>query len=220
MTSTASRLWHGALAAITATALVVQIVLVVDSGSSLVDFVSYFTIQSNTLVLVAAVLIALGRPWQGTAWRLVRLAGLTGITVTGVVYTVAIGPYVSMEGAAKYCDWTFHYVVPLAAVVGHVAFADRDRFAWRDLAFIAWPVAWLAYTLVRAEVGSPSFAMPAGGTGRYPYDFLNVDTEGAAAVTVAIVAVLIVLVAVAALYVRFSGRPGNREPAAHTSATA
>lgn len=197
----ASRAWHAALLVVGAVALAVQTWLVVTTHASFVDFLSYFTIQSNVLVLVASANLVAGRPWDGTAWRLVRLAGLVGITVTGVVYAIAIGPNVSFDGAAWWCDKVFHYVVPAMAVVGHLAFRPRDTFVRADLAFLAWPIAWLAYTLVRGAWGSPAFPSVVGPS-RFPYDFLDLDTHGGPFVAVACVVVTALFLLVAAGYLR------------------
>lgn len=203
--STASRLWHAALATIGGVALVWQAVLVARSGDGLVDLFAYFTIQSNVVVAVAAANIALGRPWDGRWWRAFRLAGLVGITVTGVVYVVAIGPYVEFEGIVRVLDSIFHYVVPAAAVLGHVLFRPRDAFERSDLVFLAWPVLWLAGTLARGRWGSPSFTTQ-DGLAAYPYAFLDLERQGATSVVLAAVVITLLLTGVALLYVRL-GRP-------------
>lgn len=199
-----TRVWHGLLGGIIVVALVGQTIDVVQTDSSLVDLFSYFTIQANLLVLVAAVLIAIQPHRSGPAWRVLRLAGLVGITVTGVVYTVAIGPHVSFEGLPWWYDKAFHYVVPLMTAIGHVALRPRTVFQRSDLVFIAWPVAWLAYTLTRAELGAPQFKAPNGQVSRYPYDFLDVEAHGGVFVAVACVLVTVLLLSVAAGYLRFS----------------
>lgn len=203
-----ARAWHAALAAIAVAALIGQTVLVIDDGTSLVDLFSYFTIQSNLLVAGTSAVIASGRVPTGHGWRVIRLAALVGITVTGVVYATLIGPYVEFDGLALVLDTTFHYVVPVAAVLGHVVLGPRPAWQWADLAMLAWPVAWLTYTLLRAEIGSPAFATADDGTSRYPYDFIDVDAHGSGAVAVACVGVTVLLALVAAAYVR-TARPAS-----------
>lgn len=198
--------WHGATAAIAAVALVGQIVLVVDSGDGLLDFFSYFTIQSNLLVLATSVVLATGREPDSRGWRVLRLAALVGITVTGLVYATLIGPYVSFEGITWWYDKAFHYVVPLLAVVGHVWVGPRPRFVPADLVVLAWPVAWLAYTLARSEWGDPSFAANDGSVSRVPYDFLSTDLNGAGSVAVTCVGLTLGMLLVAGAYIRWSHR--------------
>ncbi|WP_375000965.1 Pr6Pr family membrane protein [Aeromicrobium sp. CTD01-1L150] len=212
-----TRLWHGALAVLVLGALLGQTEGVIRTGTGLVDLFSYFTIQSNILVMVTAALIAVRPDRHGRAWGILRLAALVGITVTGVVYAVAIGPYVSLAGAAWWYDKIFHYVVPGMAVLGHVALRPRTGFERRDLVFIAWPIIWLAYTMVRGAQGSPSFAAPQDRLSRYPYDFLDVDVHGAASVAVAAVVVTVLMLAVASVYVR-AGRRDRRPVSAGRAA--
>ena len=80
------RLWHGVIAALAAFALVGQAVQILHNGGNLANFFSYFTIESNILVLVAAVLIAFRPDRGGTAFGILRLAGLVGITITGIIF--------------------------------------------------------------------------------------------------------------------------------------
>jgi hypothetical protein len=81
---------------------------------------SYFTIQSNVLVAVATFLIITGR--MRTQWfRVIRLASLIGITVTGVVAAVALPPSPDYSTANLICDRLLHIVVPVLAFVGWIA---------------------------------------------------------------------------------------------------
>ncbi len=205
-----TRWWHGVLAAVILAALIGQGGAVLRDGSGLVDFFSYFTIQSNILVLVAALGIALDPRRSGTAWRLLRLAGLVGITVTGVVYAVAIGPSVEFDGAAWWYDKVFHTVVPVAALLGHLLFRPRTVFRRADLVFVAWPIAWLAWTLSRAELGSPSFMMPGHVYSSYPYEFLDVDERGWWAVLLACLLVTGLFLALATVFVAAGRRQRDR----------
>ncbi len=206
------RTWHAALAAIAAFALVGQTVLSASSDDrSVVNLYSYFTIQSNLLVLVAAVLVAV-RPDRDERWfGVVRLAGLVGISVTGVVFAVVLAGQFELSGIEWWYDKAFHTVVPLMAVIGYVGFRPRTRLVTRDLAFIAWPVAWLTYTLVRAEVGDPAYPTGVGeATRRVPYDFLDVADLGAGQVAVNAVVVTVLMLAIAWVFLRVSGLSERR----------
>ena len=201
-----TRIWHGILAALGIFALVGQIILVIDRDGSLVNLFSYFTIQSNILVLVAAVVIALKPEPEGAGWWLLRLAGLVGITVTGLVYSTILAGTTSFEGIEWWYDKIFHYTVPIMAILGFFLFTPRTRFAIRDLAFLAWPVAWLAYTLIRGEAVHPTFQIEKGKTSDVPYGFLDADLHGAGGVAIASVVVTAMMVGIAYVYVRFSTR--------------
>ena len=107
-----TRTWHGLVALLAAIALVGQTVITVDRGGSLVNLFSYFTIESNVLVLITSVLLVQRPERGGTAFGILRLGSLTAITVTGVVYATLLAGNADFEGAEWWFDKIFHYVVP------------------------------------------------------------------------------------------------------------
>jgi len=175
-----ARYWHLLTAIVAVTALVLQTVLVISGASVLAEgtppglavrlgrLVSYFTIQSNILVAVAAYTLVRDPHRDGRWWRVMRLAGFVGITVTGLVHWFLLRPLLDLEGANWWADKLLHVAVPVLACIGWVAFGPRPRVtgrvAWEA---IAWPFAWLAYTLA---IGAAS--------GWYPYPFLDVSLHG------------------------------------------
>jgi hypothetical protein len=175
-----ARSWHVATFVVAVFALVLQLYLVI-SGENILDssavttarpeqvrrYFSYFTIQSNILVAVSMFLIIRGRT-HTQLFRVVRLASLVGITVTGVVAFVALPPSPSYTTANLVCDRLLHIVVPLLTFVGWITFGPRATVTRDDLLpSLVWPVAWLAATLALGPV-----------TGWYPYPFLNVGEIG------------------------------------------
>ena len=203
----AARLWHGAAFVIAAFALVTQTVLVIGGAGVLVEddppgraerivrLLGYFTIQSNLLVAASTVGLARDPQRDGRVWRVLRLAGLVGITVTGVVHWVLLRPLLDLTGWSALCDLLLHVVVPLLAVAGWLLFGPRPRVTLGALLWtVAWPVAWLAYTLVRGAF-----------TGFYPYPFLDLGVRGGASVAVACLGVT-GRILVVALLVRLADR--------------
>jgi hypothetical protein len=213
-TRSARRL-HLLVAVVVLVALVLQAVLVVTGAAVLAEdavpalpvrlgrLVSYFTIQSNVLVAVAAVGLARDPRRDGRWWRPVRLAGLVGITVTGLVHFVLLRPLLHLEGANWLADKLLHVAVPLLAVVAWLVAGPRPRASWRDaLVALAWPVVWLLHTLV---VG--------GISGWYPYPFLDVGAHGAGSVAVACVGITLLFLLLFAGVVALDRRmPAAPEP--------
>lgn len=201
MNPTLARRWHLLTAIVAVAALVLQLALVVRGTVILTEedppglaarlgrFMSYFTIQSNLLVALACGRLAQDPAYDGRGWRVLRLAAIVGITVTGVVHFLLLRPLLELEGLDRLADSLLHLVVPLLAVVGWFAFGPRPRVPWSAVgqAFL-WPVAWLAWTLV---IG--------GLSGWYPYPFLDVDLHGAAPVALTSAVVAAVFIALAAL---------------------
>ena len=190
----AVRCFYGALAALLGYALIAQCLLTHHQGRSLVNTFSYFTVQSNVLVLVTSVVLCLRPEITGAWWRTIRLAALCGITVTGVVYTTVLAPYVHLSGWGLLYNYIFHYVVPAATVVGFVFVGPRVRFRGRDFLYMTWPVLWLVYTMVRGAVADPRFEGFGEPASHYPYRFLDVDRVSIAEVVGSIVVIAALLV--------------------------
>ena len=199
-----TRPWHAAIAVLAAFALVGQTALSIDRDRSLVNLFSYFTIESNVLVLVAAALIAVRPDRGGTAFGILRLGGLTAITITGIVYATILAGNTYFTGVEWWYDKTFHYVVPALAVLGFLLFRPRTRFDRTALWFLVWPLVWLAYTLVRAAVSDPSYAVTSDRRADVPYDFLDIDRHGGWAVALASLVVLALALGLAWGYLKLS----------------
>ena len=199
--STYARPLHLTTAVVATAALLLQLVLVVN-GEAVLDetqapptatavarYFSYFTIQSNLLVAIGAWTLAAHPQRDGRGWRVLRLAGLTGITVTALVHAVLLRPLLDLEGASWLADTLLHVAVPLLAVLSWLLVGPRPRTDLRSGALaMVWPVAWLVWTLV---VGAVS--------GWYPYPFLDVAEEGALSVALTSLVITVLIVGVMAL---------------------
>ncbi|NED97956.1 hypothetical protein G1H11_21905 [Phytoactinopolyspora alkaliphila] len=180
--ATVARGWHLATLLVIVLSLGAQLVMVirgievlVPEGEELaptptrvVNFFSYFTVQSNILLAVAAAVLVKNPRYDGPAWRVLRLAGLMGITVTGIVFVTLLRPIVELDGLAAATNVGFHYLSPLLGVAGWALFDPHQRLGRRVLLWtLIWPLAWLAYTLIR-------------GAARdwYPYPFIDVVELG------------------------------------------
>lgn len=201
-----TRTWHALTAVVGLVVLVGQTIVSARRGDDLVNLFSYFTIESNILVVVTCTLLALRPDRGGRAFGMLRLASLTGITVTGVVYATVLAGNVDLSGAEWWFDKAFHYVVPLLTVIGFVALRPRTHLAWSALGGLAFPVVWLAYTLTRAEVVRPTFTLTPTTTGPVPYGFLDAGELGAGTVAVTCVVLTLVFVALGSAAVAWSRR--------------
>jgi hypothetical protein len=204
-----TRLWHGLIAVLASVALVGQAALTIDRDRSFVNFLSYFTIESNILVLVTCVLLVQRPDRSGTAFGILRLGSLTAITVTGIVYATILAGNGDFHGAEWWYDKIFHYVVPAMSVIGFLAFRPRTRLDRTALWCLAFPVVWLVYTLVRAEIAEPVYVLTPTTTAFVPYGFLDVPDRGAATVTLICLVMTAAFVAIGAGYVWCSRRPAS-----------
>ena len=196
------RLYYGTLSLVLLVTLIAQCILTHSEGRSLVNTFSYFTIQSNVLVLVSSTLLALyPTTLRGVWWRVLRLAALTGITVTGLVYILLLAKYVHLTGIALVYNYIFHYAMPILTVIGYVLVEPRQYFKWKDYIFIAWPVAWLIYTMARAAFFNPQFTGFTTVPSKYPYEFLDVTRTPMVEVTGSIIFLCLLIIAVGMAYI-------------------
>lgn len=188
----AARIWHLVTALVTLATLFTQTGQTVLSedplqpnvGIRLFDMFSYFTIQSNLLVLLAVTALAVNPGRGGVWWRALRATSIVGITVTGVVHWFLLRPLATLTGLDYWTDKFLHVVVPLLAVVGWLLFGPRPRLGLRTIGLaLVWPICWLVVTLVRGAI-----------IDWYPYPFLDVTALGAAPVVVMCVLLTIAVV--------------------------
>lgn len=198
-----ARGWHSLTVAVIATAVIAQLVLVAQDVGVLVDqigssaslpvrllrFFSYFTIQSNLLAAFTAASLIARPDRDGRTWRVLRVAALVGMTVTFIVYMIALRPIVHLEGTAKLCDIGFHYVAPVLTLVGWMLFGPWPRIDTRSLMrHLVWPITYLLYIFA---LGSRS--------GWYPYPFVNAALIGYTRALLNALVIAIGLLAVAAI---------------------
>ncbi|QWC84631.1 Pr6Pr family membrane protein [Nocardioidaceae bacterium] len=174
------------------------------AASRVVDTLSYFTIWSNVVVAVAATLLVLGVRPTATR-RVLLLASMLMITVTGVVYQVLLAPTTDVTGWSRLTDPILHVVVPVLTVVVWVLVGPRGWTSWRVLGpALLLPAAWIAWMLGRGAVIEA-----------YPYGFVNVVDRGYGPVLTTIAQILVFGVVVGVLLLgidrglsRVRGRPG------------
>jgi hypothetical protein len=211
--SRVGRYWHITTFVVAAFALIFQLYLV-GSGDNILDstaaasrleqtrrYFSYFTIQSNFLVAVSMVFIIRDR-LGSQFFRVVRLASLVGITVTGIVAAVALPPSPNYTTGSLICDRLLHIVVPALSFIGWVAFGPRGVVRREDLLpALIWPVAWLIATLALGPVVT-----------WYPYPFINVDQIGLGRTLLNCTVIALLFLALASL-ARWADRrlPGDRD---------
>ena len=168
----------------------------------LVSEASYFTIQSNLLVLGACALSALDPPWWRRIAGAVRLTALVCITVTAVVYYALLAGGEPLHGMALVADLLVHAVSPALFVATFVVLGPRGRLRWTDAPrSLAFPLAWVGLTLLRGPV-----------VHWYPYDFLDVHAHGYGPVLTTVAALTAAAALLAAGAVAFDRRAGGQRP--------
>ena len=162
------------------------------------NFFSFFTIQSNILAATMLVLTALiRRDERSRLFDAVRGAATFYIAITGVVFALLLsGLQEDLDTHIAFVNFVVHYLLPVVVVVDWFLDPPRHRLGLRvSLAWLAYPLVWFAYTLVRGS-----------STGWYPYPFVDVIEHGYGGVLARAVVFLLAFGAGAALFAKLSDR--------------
>jgi hypothetical protein len=157
-------------------------------AATLVNFFSYFTVQSNILSVVSlaigAVVLLRGGS-DGRAFGTFRVMVATYMTTTGVVYNTLLRGIPLPEG--QIIPWSneiLHVMGPVLVLADWLLAPGRRRLDWTAIwAVVAFPLVWTVYTLIRGPI-----------VGWYPYPFLNPDLAPTGYLSVAFYMVLIAAV--------------------------
>lgn len=151
--------------------LVTEVVILIERGVfHLGNFASFFTVESN---VIAAVMFMISAFFLYAGKKSARLDFFRGaatlyMVVTGIVFALLLS---SLEGvqltAVPWDNTVLHYIIPIAIVVDWFIDPVRKISFRKGLAWLAFPIAYLGYSLVRGVV-----------TGWYPYPFLNPSNGG------------------------------------------
>lgn len=173
---------------------VAALVRAISGSTALVNFFSFFTIESNIVAIVVLASGGAAAP-RGPRFAWVRGAATFYITVTGIVYAVLLsGTDVGLLD--PWVNSALHEVIPAVMVLDWICFPPWPARAVRPaLAWLAYPLAYLAYSLSRGA-----------GVGWYPYPFLDPGHPGGYGRVAAYCVVLALVMAALALAVAARGR--------------
>lgn len=207
-------LWSAAriaVAVVIAAAVIVQAITTIGGASAdgrhvatvAANYFSFFTILSN---IAAAVVLG----WSGL-WRLSRrrsdaphpaalevafVCVTTYLLITGAVYNILLRSISIGPDTVGWANEVLHVGAPLYLLADLLLGTGHRRLRWRDaLPALAFPLAWIAYTLLRA----PFITAPASRAPHwYPYPFLDpYNAAGWPGVIAHIVGIAIGIIAVA-----------------------
>jgi hypothetical protein len=160
------------------------------------NFFSFFTIDSNVativVLLLGAILTFAGKvdPHWYTVFRVIVV---TYMAVTGIVYNLLLrGVELPQGTTVEWSNEVLHVVACAYLVLDWFIAPGRTALAWRTLrAIVIFPIAWAAYTLIRAPF---TVKLTANGKAFYPYPFLDPSLAHEGYLSVAFYIVLIAAV--------------------------
>jgi hypothetical protein len=192
-----ARPWFALTAACVLAGIVVQIPVTATSrtafgGSAfnqVLNMFTYFTIDSNVIVGVTGLLLAINLERPSLVFAVFRMMGLVGITVTFVVFHVALSRLLDLDTWAQVANQLQHTIVPILTIVGWLAFGPRGLTSARIARLSTlFPLAYMTFTVIRGPLSSDF----------YPYPFADVHALGYPRVIVNAFWVSLLFLAVAA----------------------
>lgn len=170
-----ARLWHAAVALLALIGLAIEYQVTVTGhpgqivGRTII-FLSFFTILTNALVLLASIGAAFGkgRLHRWTAGPGTSTAISVHITVVAVIFQLLLANLVLLTPLGWWGNMLVHRLVPALWLVGWLGFAPHggiDR--WAPLRWMLYPLLYTVWVMIHGAI-----------TGWYPYPFMDVGQYG------------------------------------------
>ncbi|MGW4246290.1 Pr6Pr family membrane protein [Nocardia sp. NPDC004722] len=167
-------------------------------AASVGNFFSYFTIQSNLIIIAVWLVIALADP-QGRRWQYIRCAATLYILITGVVYALLLQK-INVGIAYPWTNDTLHRVTPLVALADWLLVPVALGVSARLIAvLLAYPIVYGVYSLIRGPI-----------VDWYPYPFIDPRSQGYGSMAVGLVFLVIAFVILAIAVIALGDLAGRR----------
>ncbi len=167
-------------------------------AGSVVQLLSYFTIQSNILVAFSlSVILLIPETDFGRFFSKISTATAIAvyITIVSLVYNLVLRQFWHPKGLYKPVDELLHLVVPVMYILYWLFLVSKDGLEWKQLpSWLIFPFMYLIYIIIRGAT-----------TGFYPYFFVDVKTFGYAQVAINSLLLLLVFTFLGAVFI-FIGR--------------
>lgn len=189
-------------------------------GTSITNFFSFFTIDSNvfSMVLMAIGAVLLLRRTPDPRWfHAARASVVTYMVTTGVVYNLLLRGIELPQGATLgWSNEVLHVVAPIYLLIDWLFAPGRKPLSYRVVwIVIVFPIVWAVYTLIRGPL-TPDEVY--GKEHWYPYPFLNPDLAATGYVSVSFYILLIsAIISLAGLGVVWVSRRKNIGTAARAA---
>jgi hypothetical protein len=164
--------------------------------NSVVNFFSFFTIESNVgtavVCLIGAVLLAIRKGEDPHWFTILRAVIVTYMAVTGIVYNLLLRNIELPQGVTlEWSNEILHVVGPLYIVLDWLFAPGRTALAWKHIwTIVAFPIVWGVYTLIRGPFTLDELSQKPYW---YPYPFLNPNLSQNGYLSVAFYLIMIAL---------------------------
>lgn len=166
-------------------AIGVQLATTIQNGNSVVNFFSFFTLESNILAAIVLLVVGFGTLAGIKAQRsfaFIRGAATLYMVITGIVFALLLaGLEQRLQLTVPWINIVLHYIMPVVLLVDWLLFPPKFRFSFaQTLGWLVFPLLYLIYTLIRGSL-----------VAWYPYPFLDVSQVGWVGVSIMSIAIAI-----------------------------
>lgn len=191
------RIFFGTLGII---AIATQLVDSVHQGRDIVNFFSFFTIQSNILGAIILLFVGVGTLAKkpGTPqFAFIRGAATLYMVMTGVIFALLLsGLAQTLQTTIPWVNSVLHYVMPIVILADWLLYPPRSAIGFKKaLWWLTYPLAYLLYSWMRGSL-----------IHWYPYPFLNPEMNGWPQVVLTCAVVAIGITGVIKLITLHSGK--------------
>ena len=156
----------------------------------------YFTMQTNLMIVVWWTLAIL---WYNKPETLEKITGkIKGaftlyITVTFLVFAIALSFLYHPTGFAAFSNYVLHYIAPIAFIVDWVLTETEVTYEWKYILYwVVYPLGYLTFAMIHGAITKPA---------DYLYPFLNVSEMGTTFFAIAICLLVVVFLGLSSLYI-------------------
>ncbi len=170
---------------------------------SLIQSLSYFTIQSNIFLVVVMTILLFKKEIPSKNLLVIKMVATVGILLTFLVYHLVLYPVINLSGEYDVPfinNFLVHTFTPLLAVADYLLFDKKGSLKYKDsFLFLSLPLFYFVYAQIYAFSGG-IFKFETT-TSRYAYFFLNADMIGWGMVALYSAALLVIVFLIGLLFV-------------------
>lgn len=207
--------------------LSVGIILNIIQTTSVTAILSYYTLQSNIICLVAfvsfVIISGINKRYQDSdIYHLIKGSITIVIAITGIVYTVALMPIgfemdiirINTESVSKFLsNFLVHQLSPILVILDYFIFDYKGKYKlYYPVIWLFIPLNYLIYVYTYSSKGGEFFGV--GGSRKFAYFFLDYNQIGykGVAEAIAIMILFILLISYLLIFVdRKLAKPQNQK---------
>lgn len=172
-----------------ASAIATQLITHINAGADLVNFFSFFTIESNLLSVILLFALALATPKKVKGKYDFIRGGITlYMTMTGIIYILLLSDTASI--LEPWVNIILHYIMPFAMLLLWVLVPPHKAIPYsKALYWLVYPILYLIYSLIRGAY-----------VNWYPYPFIDPTTNGWPSVIITSIVIALSVLVVAKIF--------------------